>query len=245
MKTFLSTFLFFILFFSTIIQAQEKVTFKAIDDINITADLYKAQPGDTYVVLFHQAGYSKGEYKETAPKIVKIGFNCLAVDLRSGGEVNYVQNETAREAKELGMPTTYIDAEQDMIAAIDYAYNINKKPVIILGSSYSASLCLMIAKDNPKVKAIIAFSPGEYFSSFNLNIQKEITGLKKPVYAACAKIEYPFMATLLSGVSSEYKTLFKPSGDKKGTHGSRILWNSSDCKREVWFDLLTFLTKNK
>ena len=245
MKTFLGTVLFLGCFFSTIVQAQDKVSFKAPDGINITADLYKGQPSDTYVVLFHQAGYSRGEYKETAPKIVKIGFNCLAVDLRSGGEVNYVQNETAREAKELGMPTTYVDAEQDMIAAIDYAYNINKKPIIILGSSYSASLCLKIAKNNPKVKAIIAFSPGEYFGSFNLNIQKEIIGLKKPVYAACARIEYPFMITLLSGVSSEYKTFFKPSGDKKGVHGSRILWDSSDCSRECWFDLLRFLTKEK
>ena len=35
MKTFLSIFLFFIFYFSTIIQAQEKITFKAGDDINI------------------------------------------------------------------------------------------------------------------------------------------------------------------------------------------------------------------
>ena len=245
MKIFISTFLFSVFFFSTIVHAQEKVAFKAPDGINISADLYKGQPSDTYVVLFHQAGYSRGEYNETAPKIVKIGFNCLAVDLRSGGEVNNVSNKTAQEAKGLGKSTTYIDAEQDMIAAIDHAYSISKKPVIILGSSYSASLCLKIAKNNPKVKAVIAFSPGEYFSSFNLNIQKEITGLKKPIYAACARIEYPFMSTLLSGVSSEYKTLFKPTGDKKGIHGSQILWDSSDCSREVWFDVLRFLTKQK
>ncbi len=244
MKTFLSTFLFLV-FFTLTIQAQKTVSFKSPDGVTVTADLYKGLPSETYVVLFHQAGYSRGEYKQTAPKIVKIGFNCLAVDLRSGGEVNNVPNLTLQDAKKMGKPTTYIDAEQDMIAAINYAYNINKKPVIILGSSYSASLCLKIAKGNPKVKAVIAFSPGEYFSSFNLNIQKEITGLKKPVYATCAKIEYPFMATLLSGVSPEYKTVFRPTGDEKGVHGSRILWDSSDCSREVWLDLLRFLSKEK
>jgi hypothetical protein len=53
------------------------------------------------------------------------------------------------------------------------------------------------------------------------------------------------MATVLSGISPENKTVFKPSGDKKGIHGSRILWNSSDCSREVWFDILRFLTKQK
>lgn len=244
MKTFLSTFLFLV-FFSATIQAQKTVSFKSPDGVTVTADLYKGLPSETYIVLFHQAGYSRGEYKETAPKIVKIGFNCLAVDLRSGGEVNNVPNLTLQNAKKLGKSTTYIDAEQDMVAAINYAYNINKKPVIILGSSYSASLCLKIAKNNTKVKDVIAFSPGEYFSSFNLNIQKQITGLKKPVYAACAKIEYPFMATLLSGVSPEYKTIFRPNGDEKGAHGSKILWNSSDCSREVWLDLLRFLTKEK
>ncbi|MBE9468910.1 MAG: dienelactone hydrolase family protein [Bacteroidetes bacterium] len=245
MKIFVSAFLFFVFCFSSVVNAQEEISFKAPDGISITADLYKGQPSDTYVVLFHQAGYSRGEYRETAPKIVKIGFNCLAVDLRSGDEVNNVLNKTAQKAKGLGKPTTYIDAEQDMIAAIDYAFDINKKTVVLLGSSYSASLCLKIAKNNPKVKAVIAFSPGEYFSSLNLNIQKEITGLKKPVYAACAKIEYPFMATVLSGISAENKTVFKPSRDKKGIHGSRILWNFSDCSREVWFDVLRFLTKQK
>ncbi|RLD63271.1 MAG: hypothetical protein DRJ01_04210 [Bacteroidetes bacterium] len=244
MKIFVSAFLFLV-FFTSITNAQEEVSFKAPDGITISADLYKGQPNDTYVLLFHQAGYSRGEYRETAPKIVKIGFNCLAVDLRSGEEVNNVLNKTAKQAKAMGKPTTYIDAEQDMIAAIEYAYKINKKPVVLVGSSYSASLSLKIAKNNPKVKAVIAFSPGEYFSSINLNIQKEITGLKKPVYATCSKIEYPFMSTILKGVPAENKSVFKPGGDKKGIHGSRILWKSSDCSREVWFDLLRFLSKQK
>ena len=80
-----------------------------------------------------------------------MGYNCLAVDLRSGGGVNFVQNETANLAKEKGFATTYLDAEKDMLAAIDYAWGKSHKPMILFGSSYSASLALRIAKGNSKV----------------------------------------------------------------------------------------------
>jgi len=32
------------------------------------------------VLLFHQAGFSRGEFKNIAPRLVDSGFECLAVD---------------------------------------------------------------------------------------------------------------------------------------------------------------------
>ena len=104
--------------------SQERVYFYAPDSLKISAFLYayNDDPDNNkpYILLFHQANYSKGEYKETAPKLVKLGFNCLAVDLRSGGEVNYESNETASRAQAQGLPTRYVNAEQDVRAAIEY-----------------------------------------------------------------------------------------------------------------------------
>ena len=234
----------FSLFISTILLGQEKVTFEANDGLTVTADVYGTNPELRYVLLFHQAGYSRGEYKETQNIFGKIGYNCIAVDLRSGKEVNFVQNETAALAEEKGLSTTYLDAEADMLAAIDYAFEKNQKPVLLVGSSYSASLVLKIAKNNPKVIAVVAFSPGEYFGA-DFSVKDYLNGYDKPIFVSANKREFPSVVEMTSNVSSELKTLFKPGKDKRGMHGSRILWSSSDSYKDIRFDLLRFLTKYK
>ncbi|NOZ47531.1 MAG: alpha/beta hydrolase [Chlorobi bacterium] len=236
--------LLFFAFLTNNIIGQETITFKAKDGLTVTADLYMNNPDFRYAVLFHQAGYSRGEYKETQNIFSKIGYNCLAVDLRSGKEVNFVQNETAMLAEEKGLPTTYLDAEPDMIAAIDYAYEKSQKPVIIVGSSYSASLVLKVAKNNPKVLAVVSFSPGEYFGS-DFSVKNYLSGFDKPVFITATQREFPSVLDMVSNIPSDKKTLFKPGKDKKGIHGSRILWNTSDSYKDVRFDLLRFLTKYK
>ena len=57
-----------ILLFSGFLKSQEKITFLAEDGLLITADLYEINPKKPYILLFHQAGYSRGEYKETTQK---------------------------------------------------------------------------------------------------------------------------------------------------------------------------------
>ncbi|PIP54374.1 MAG: hypothetical protein COX07_05685, partial [Bacteroidetes bacterium CG23_combo_of_CG06-09_8_20_14_all_32_9] len=186
----------------------------------------------------HQAGYSKGEYKTSAEKFLKLGYNCLAVDLRSGGGVNYVQNETANLAKEKGMTITYLEAEKDMLAAIDYVWSKSQKQMILFGSSYSASLAMCIAKGNSKIKAVIAFSPGEYFQP-DMVIKDQLNGFDKPVFVACSQREYTYMNDLLASIPDELKTIFKPR-DGAGEHGSKSLWQSCPASKEYWFALLMY-----
>lgn len=223
--------------------SQEVITFPSKDSLLITATLYEEDPSYPYMVLFHQAGYSRGEYKETAPKFTNLGYNCLAVDLRSGDNVNSVYNETAKRAKDKKLSTEYLDAKQDMEAAIDYAYNKSKKPVVVVGSSYSASLALVISKNNPKVKAVVAFSPGEYFGKA-LNVQNSLKGFDKPVFAACSQREYSYVVTLLSNVPENLKTIFKPT-EHQGEHGSKSLWASCSASKEYWLAILMFFNKIK
>jgi Dienelactone hydrolase and related enzymes len=180
--------------------AQRTITFPSLDNLPVTADLYENKRSDPYILLFHQAGYSRGEYKETAEKFVKLGYNCIAVDLRSGNEVNFIKNKTAETAIEKNLPTDYLDAKQDVQAAIEYAIKISNKTIIILGSSYSASLCLLLAKKYNQIKAVIAFSPGEYFNDANL-IRDSIVGLKIPIFAASSENEFSYMQELFSKVN--------------------------------------------
>src|SRR6185436_15003460 len=79
-------------------QAQLKLAFKAKDGLNITADWYPVSSEMPIILLCHQAKSSRGEFSETALKLNKFGFNCLAIDLRSGEESNGVLNETTKEA---------------------------------------------------------------------------------------------------------------------------------------------------
>ena len=107
--------------------SQTTITFPAKDSVTVTADLYFVSDTLPYIVLCHQAGYSRGEYRETAWKFMKLGHNCIAVDARSGNEVKGIENETAAAAKEKRKPTSYLDAEKDIVAAIAYAYKKSNK----------------------------------------------------------------------------------------------------------------------
>jgi alpha-beta hydrolase superfamily lysophospholipase len=79
--------------------AQEKINFTASDHLKISADLYLKDQTLPFIILCHQANSSRGEYFEIASRLQKLGYNCLAIDLRAGESMNYVKNETAERAK--------------------------------------------------------------------------------------------------------------------------------------------------
>lgn len=222
---------------------KKKVTFEASDGLEITADLYVEHEEYPYILLLHQAESSRGEYNEIAFKLAKLRYNCLAVDLRSGNNSNYISNETARRAREQKMNPSYLDTKIDIMAAIDYAYSLNHKEVILLGSSYSASLSLLIGKDHPKVSAVIAFSPGEYFGD-DLRMETEIDTFAKPLFVAGTQFEVPYIKDMLKNLPEESMTLFEPKSSM-GEHGSKALWDENASKDEYWLVLLFFFNSIK
>lgn len=221
--------------------AQQVVTFPAADGLKITADLYLKDYQLPFILLFHQGESSRGEYSEIAVRLLKLNYNCLAVDLRSGEKMNFITNETAKRAKEENIPHGYLDTRQDIEAAMKYILKYNKKPVILFGSSYSASLSLVIARGNDDVKAVIAFSPGEFFRP-EIIVKNAISGLSKPVFIASSDIEYEYIEEMVSGVSEANKYMYHPPKGK-GVHGAKALWNSSESSDECWLELLLFFKR--
>ncbi|MCB9448403.1 MAG: dienelactone hydrolase family protein [Flavobacteriales bacterium] len=221
---------------------KKEVHFPSKDGLEITGDLYQIDPHAPYILLCHQAGYSRGEYVVTAERLNKLGYNCLAIDLRSGGAVNGVENETAKKAAAKNLPTEYLDAEQDMLAGVEYLSHLAGQPVILFGSSYSASLALKIASENELVEAVIAFSPGEYFGD-KLNVKQAISHLDKPVFVASTKGESDHVRNLVSQVPESKRTQFTPG--REGMHGSRALWKTCESQQECWMSLIRFLSKLK
>ncbi len=221
------------------------VTFPSSDSLLVTADLYAPNSQDApFIILFHQAGWSRGEYMETAPKLNAMGFNCLAVDQRSGGEVNGVVNVTHRRAEKAGLPTQYLDALPDMNAAVAYVKSKYPQSKIILwGSSYSAALVIKLAGDYPDLAdGVLAFSPGEYFKRFGLGthfISKSARHIKCPLFITSKKKEAPGWKKTFDAVPGKQKQSFIPN--TKGNHGSRALWSKFPDSGAYWRAVNRFL----
>ncbi|MCQ2959011.1 MAG: dienelactone hydrolase family protein [Bacteroidales bacterium] len=219
---------------------QKSISFQAEDHVEVFADYYETfAESNKYMLMFHQAEYSRGEFQQIAERMIKLDFNCIAVDLRQGNEVNFVNNETALKAKQEKFNITLLSCEKDILAAINYVYSIDPyAQIFLMGSSFSGSLCLKVAKDRSDIKAVIAYSPGEFFSS--LSITQYIKGLKVPTYIGCAQNEYSYVSQLAEGIESTKFVLFKPEGSN-GLHGAQTLWWDSDTREECWLSLLFFL----
>ncbi len=222
-------------------RAQKKVSFYAEDSLKITADLYIRDYAFPFILLFHQAGYSRGEYREIARKLMKFDYNCLAVDLRVGDNINYVKNETVRRAANGNFSHQFIDAGKDIRAALRYIKKYSDLQVVLFGSSFSASLCLMEAKGNDQVKAVIAFSPGEFFRPGTI-VRDELGGFDKPLFVSSSKMEYEYIQTMLEVIPEKQKTIYRPY-DGKGFHGAKALWEENSLNNEYWMELMRFFNK--
>jgi len=203
----------------------------------ITANQYHVDKNKPIIVLCHRAGSSRGEYLEIAAELNNLGFNCLAIDQRSGSSINGVTNETNARAINGGFPRDFLDAKQDVNAAIDWAKNYYNKDVFLFGSSYSAALALIIAEESSDVEKVFAFSPSASFPG--IIVKDAIQGLNKPSFLTSEKSQQNKTRELFDVIVSTEKTQFVPTGN--GSHGAVSLWSSEPDSQEYWVALKTFL----
>ncbi len=219
----------------------KKVTLSATDGLTVTADIYDTGNAEApWIILCHQAGFSRGEYREIAPQLNALGYNCIATDQRSGNEVNGIKNETNAAAKKAKLPTAYSDAIPDVEAALKYV-NVEMKAskVILWGSSYSAALTFVMAAKHPEqIDAIVAFSPGEYFKVDGKGIAEFSANVTCPVFISSAKSEHSSWKGIFEKVTTP-KSSHLP--EVKGIHGSRGLWESTEGNEAVWEALKSYL----
>ena len=224
-------------------------TFKEVDfptagGILARADLYVPKnKSSSLIILFHQAGWSRGEYRDIAPKLVALGYQVMAVDQRSGKAVNGVPNETHRRAAKKNAGTDYLDAYADLQAALRYATRrLKARRIIVWGSSYSASLVFRLASEYPDdVAALLAFSPGEYFQKKHGKeyIQGFARNVKRPIFVTSSKAERDKAKPIFDAAPAEKKILFTPAS--LGQHGSRALWDKWSDSDVYWSAVNAFL----
>ena len=226
-------------------------TFGSADGLQVTADLYFLEDSDSetpLVILCHQAGWSRGEYREIAPKLNKLGFNCMAIDQRSGGTVNRVSNLTHMKAVAQSKTANFVTAEQDIVAAVNWAKSKHATGKVLLwGSSYSAALVIRIAGESPDlVDGVLAFAPGEYFSKFDKPkdwIASSAKTITVPVFITSAKDEAKSWASIYEAIPGDSKKKFLP--ETAGSHGSRALWKKSPDSADYWVRVEEFLEQFK
>ena len=230
--------------FAHTLKAQEHVSLTASDGVKVYGDFYPAaRKSDAYILLFHQAGSNRGEYAPIAPRLAKLGYNCLAIDQRSGGERFGQANETVRQ---LGHSADYLGALKDMEAALVWARTAkHSSKVIVWGSSYSSALVFLLAAQHPDdVAAVLAFSPGEYLGSSNL-VHQAAAKISVPIYVTSAKDEEEIGAarSILAASPSRVKTQFVPHTG--GVHGSSTLRADTDPAGEAenWRAVEEFLRR--
>ena len=219
-----------------------QVEFPAKDGLTIYGKFYEVDKKKPIILLTHQAGYNHMEYADIAPKLNKLGYNCLAIDLRSGGTFSDKPNNTNAKALKKGLQPEMIDAQQDITAAISYLNKKYRQKVIIWGSSFSSSLALLEGVNNEKVKAIISFSPGDYFGDAAPTLAKIFVKIDTPYLVTSSRAESEALKELIGDSKlKKNQSQFIPTSN--GFHGSRALWEGQEGADEYWNAVKVFLTK--
>lgn len=234
------------LFFSVAHSQTLMVTFPSLDGIKITGDVYMtADEKAPFIILYHQARYSRGEYLEIAPKLNALGFNCMAVDQRSGKEVNEVKNKTHERAVKAGKNTDYLDAWPDLVASLNYVTdNFESQQIIVWGSSYSSALAFPLAAKHPDIiNGILSFSPGNYFELEGKSIADYAKEVKCPVFITSSKSEEIEWRPIYNKLQSTDKSFYLPKDE--GFHGSKALWEENEGHELYWKAVTNFLNKLK
>jgi dienelactone hydrolase len=228
--------------------APGEVRFRSSDRLEVTADFYRATAsGRPCVLLFHQSGSSRGEYRTIAPALAARGFSALAVDLRSGrrDRWNLVWNETARKAGTIDaiergdgekLQQIMAGAPKDEDAALSWLREQRGcGRVVVWGSSFSANHALDMARRFPdQIGGVIAFSPGEYDPANPEAMRAVAAEVKVPAWVVWGRregeISEPVFKALRSGPRGA-------RGSQTGFHGSSILFDDTF----PWGDLWIFL----
>ncbi|HXD14369.1 MAG TPA: alpha/beta fold hydrolase [Xanthobacteraceae bacterium] len=218
------------------------VSFIASDNVTIFADYYGGRDaGRPLILLFHQAGSNRAEYAPIAPMLTTLGFDALAIDQRSGGSLWGRANETVQH---LGRSEDYDAALHDLEAALVWAKSSGRSgPVIVWGSSYSAALVFLLAAKHPQdVKALLAFSPGEYLAGAS-SVRSAAAQLSIPIFVTSAKEsgEVAQAKAILDAAPARQKVQFVPH--IAGVHGSSTLRSDRNPKgaEENWAAVKAFL----
>jgi hypothetical protein len=206
-------------------KGQEVVYFYSADSAKIRGDLYLRDYSLPFMILCHGETADRSEFYSIAPRLLNFNYNCLAIDMGTSGSRNY----------------SLAGTQTSLHAAITYVRRFNSLPVILFGSSCSASLCLLESAANPNIRAIVALSPGEYFQP-GIIMSDAVEKINQPVFICGNRAEFSYLQKMVEKLPAGKLTLFQPEKGK-GVHGAAALTGNDITRDEYWFALLMFFKK--
>ncbi|MBB5233220.1 serine aminopeptidase domain-containing protein [Deinococcus budaensis] len=221
-----------------------EVTFRAADGVAVYGDLWAVRGrGVPLVLLFHQTQSNRAEYATVGPRLARAGCAALAIDQRVGGTMFGRENRTGRA---LYPDVAYEQAWPDLEGALRWARRRDPGgPVIVWGSSYSASLALRLAARHPReVAAVLAFSPGEYVARDRSLTLRAAAGVHVPLLIAAMRGHEEAQARRLLAASPSERRRLYVSGTPL-VHGALMLRsdvNTPQGARAAWAAVAAFLS---
>jgi pimeloyl-ACP methyl ester carboxylesterase len=217
---------FLSILFSCAVHAGERVTLQASDGGTVYGTLSRHDAGaqsGTILLLFHQAGASRHEYDPLVPVLTKMGYDTLAIDQRSGDGLFGGRNETVSKR---GGSAAYLDALPDLEGALAWARARHYGRTAVVGSSYSASLAIVLAAKHPgEVAAVASFSPGEYFDNDKDMIKRAAAKITVPFYVTTRPEEEDKVEEVLRDAHGGNVTHYRQA---TGVHGASTLVQARD-----------------
>ena len=194
------------------------------------------------LLLFHQSGSNHAEYFPIAPRLAKLGYNCIAIDARGGGDSYGRGNETVTVHGERGGGA---EAYFDFKAALRYLDEKGFKGKRVLwGSSYSAGRLFAVLADKPeRVAAALAFSPGRAFARSGESGEASwASQVEVPVFVCMPFREFDAKAMArFEAIAGDDRWLYVPTSG--GSHGSSMLRPDRNPQghEAAWVEVLSFL----
>ena len=227
----------------------QAISFFTEDSIWVFADFYPAEmegdiKGAPVILLLHQSASNAEEYRPIAPRLTKLGFNCLAVDARGGGHNYGRANRTNANLPHHGGGR---QAYWDFKAALDYLKkNGFTGSVTVWGSSYSAGRMFQVLAEQPEgIVAALSFSPGRAFARKGRNGEPAwAEEVNIPVFMSWAPHELDDeKRARFDRVASSQKYLFE---QETGVHGSSTLRPDKNPEgwEKTWNAVVDFLEKH-
>jgi dienelactone hydrolase len=220
----------------------------ASDGMIVTADHYRAARGSRApcILMLHQSGSSRGEFRSIAPRLVALGHPVLAMDVRWGqrDRWNDVVNETAEragtaEARDAN-DRRRIDAiregsKKDIEAALQWMRDAGcSGPVLAWGSSIHANAVLRLVADRPQeIGGVVDFSPGEYGAD-KTEMQRVAARIRRPALILWGRTEEELSRPIAEAIAPEFRRTF---ASRRGRHGTAILFEDP----KAWEAIRTYL----
>jgi len=212
----------------------------------IVGDLFLKNPKSApFLLLVHGARSSRGEFRKVGPILNELGYNCLAIDLRVGGRMNYVRNQTSRQLTQHGVTANVLATIPDIETSLAYVReHWAEGPLLCLGSAVSATLSMHIAAESPELlDGLLLFSPPlTYFEQFGkpadwaLQLARK---LKCPTFLTGLRSSEGGLQSVYDALDTERKMFFLP--ETRGVHGARALWPEELRHPQYWGALTKFL----